>query len=399
VAPARYRSFSDHLDPAVIPKRILSLDGGGLRGVLTVGLLRRIETILRDRFGGDPAFRLCDYFDLIGGTSTGAIIAAGLALGMSVEQVHGHYLKLGESVFKRSFWRNGLVIPKYDSDKVASALKSVFGEHMLGSDAFRTGLMVMSKRYDSGSPWPLTNNPNAVYHSPRPGSTTIPNGEYPLWQVVRASTAAPSFFAPEWVDISRADPARGLAAVHGQFVDGGVSTANNPALQLLMTATVQGYKFGWRTGADRLLVVSLGTGKGNPAPGQTSGFESAAAAQAVLALKSLMDDCSDLIEAVMQWLSASPTARPLDREIGAVLPPLGGSAQISYLRYNVMLQRQWCKQHLDADWSDAFLSAMEAMDEPSHIGDLDVIGRRAGDKLIDPAHFGAPFDQGVVQVQ
>ena len=49
------------------PKRILTLDGGGIRGALTLGFLKRIEDILRRRVGDDPDFRLCDYFDLIGG--------------------------------------------------------------------------------------------------------------------------------------------------------------------------------------------------------------------------------------------------------------------------------------------------------------------------------------------
>ena len=91
-----YRTFTQHLDPSYKPKRILALDGGGIRGVLTAGLLRRMEDILRARAGGDPNFRLSDYFDLIGGTSTGSIIAAGLSLGMTAEEVRDHYFTLGE---------------------------------------------------------------------------------------------------------------------------------------------------------------------------------------------------------------------------------------------------------------------------------------------------------------
>src|SRR5580658_1692916 len=60
------------------PKRILALDGGGVRGIISLAYLERLETILRDRFGPDTV--LADYFDLIGGASTGAIIATGLAL-------------------------------------------------------------------------------------------------------------------------------------------------------------------------------------------------------------------------------------------------------------------------------------------------------------------------------
>jgi uncharacterized protein len=69
------------------PKRILALDGGGLKGIVTLGFLERIEDTMRERHGAGPGFRLAHYFDLIAGTSTGAIIAAALATGMSVSEV------------------------------------------------------------------------------------------------------------------------------------------------------------------------------------------------------------------------------------------------------------------------------------------------------------------------
>jgi hypothetical protein len=387
----KYRSFRQHLDPAVGPKRLLALDGGGLRGMLSVQVLRRIEALLRERHG-DPQLVLADYFDLIGGTSTGAIIAAGLALGMTVDEIEGHYRTLGGTVFKPSFWRRGLVVPKYDAELVGKALREVFGRRLLKSADLKTGLFVMSKRYDTGSPWPLTNHPQSRYFAERKGSTTIPNGEYPLWQVVRASTAAPMFFAPEAIQISRDDPERGLEAVHGQFLDGGVSTANNPALQMLKTVTMKGYAFEWRTGPDELLMVSVGTGKANPAPGPTSGFESAAAAQAVLALKSLMDDCSDQVEATMQWLSVSDTAREIDREMGVGGPVLGGQPQLRYQRYNVIFEKAWCRQHLGQNYGESFLRAMEAMDDPAQLDDLARIGKLAAERFVDGAHFPPAFD-------
>ena len=74
-------------------KRILSLDGGGVRGALSLGVLESVERLVRERLGREDA-RLCDYFDLIAGTSTGSIIAAGLALGMSVEELSKHSLGL-----------------------------------------------------------------------------------------------------------------------------------------------------------------------------------------------------------------------------------------------------------------------------------------------------------------
>jgi patatin-like phospholipase/acyl hydrolase len=91
-------SKQDHLDPSVGPKRILSLDGGGIRGILTLQFLETIETLVKQRLGRNAL--LCDYFDLIGGTSIGSIIAAGLACGMSVDALQKIYKKLGADVFQ-----------------------------------------------------------------------------------------------------------------------------------------------------------------------------------------------------------------------------------------------------------------------------------------------------------
>jgi predicted acylesterase/phospholipase RssA len=388
----RIRSFAEHLDPQVGPKRILALDGGGLRGVLTLGILRELEALLRARHGGQDDFRLCDYFDLIAGTSTGAIIAAALSLGMSVEEVHAHYLALGNVVFKRSLTRWGVLRAKYDADDVRKALQGVLGQRTMDSPDFRTGLLVMTKRLDTGSPWPITNNPSAKYFRGGSQSTTVANGDYPLWQVVRASTAAPYFFDPETIRIGRGDTARKIKAVVGDFVDGGVSPANNPALQALMTATMEGYRLNWPAGADRLLVVSVGTGKADPEVGHANILEARAALHAVLSLKALMEDCADQVETVMQWLSQSPTARRIDREIEQAQPPLGGAALCSYLRYNALLRPDWCRDNLGADFSAAELKALEAMDEPRNIGKLDALGRLTGQKLVKPEHFGAAFD-------
>jgi uncharacterized protein len=384
------RTLAQHLDPKTGPKRILALDGGGLRGVLTLGMLREIETLLRARHGDDPEFRLSDYFDLIAGTSTGAIIAGGLSLGMSVDEVHGHYMRLGNLVFKRSLTRWGALRAKFDAGKVRDALVGVFGDRRLDSPDFRTGLLVMTKRLDTGSAWPITNNPHARYFERGSQSQTIANREYPLWQVVRASTAAPHFFDPETLRIGR--PAEGRKAVSGDFVDGGVSPSNNPALQALMTATMEGYRLNWSTGPRELLVVSVGTGKADPAVGHANIVASRAAIHAVLSLAALMEDCADQVEAVMQWLSESPTARAIDREMGTAGPTLGGRAMCSYLRYNVLLQADWVKQQLGETISAKALKALEAMDQPDNIPELDRLGRLAGERLIDAAHFDPVFD-------
>ena len=384
-----YPTFKEHLDPSKGPKRILALDGGGLRGVLTLGILREIETLLRERHG-DPSLRLGHYFDLIAGTSTGAIIAAGLSLGMSVDEVHGHYMNLGKIVFKRNLLRWGALRAKFDSDNVREALVDVFGERKLDSKDFLTGLLVVTKRLDTGSAWPITNNPNAKYFKGGANSTTIPNADYPLWQVVRASTAAPSYFDPETIDIGRAEG--GMKAVTGDFVDGGVSPSNNPTLQALMTATMEGYRFGWAVGEKVLQVVSVGTGKADAEVGHANIIESTPAIHAVLSLKALMADCADQVEAIMQWLSSSPTARCIDREMDKAQPPLGSAAMCSYLRYNVLFQTDWWAENLGESVSAETLKELEAMDKPANIPELDRIGRLVGAKLVKAAHFDTSFD-------
>jgi uncharacterized protein len=384
------RTLAQHLDPQAGPKRILALDGGGLRGVLTLGMLREIESRLRARQGGDPAFRLSDYFDLIAGTSTGAIIAAALTLGMSVDEVHGHYLRLGNVVFKRSLLRWGALRAKFPADKVREALVGVFGDRRLDSADLRTGLLIVAKRLDTGSTWPLTNHPRSRYFERGTQATTIANREYPLWQVVRASTAAPYFFDPEPIRIGRG--ADGVKAVSGDFVDGGVSPHNNPALQALMTATIPGYGFNWEAGEGRVLVVSVGTGKADAEVGHRNVLEGTAAIHAVLSLKALMEDCSDHVETMMQWLSRSPTARQIDREIGTIAAPLGGKALCSYLRYNVHLTPEWFAAQFGESVSAKALTALAAMDQPDNIPELDRVGRMAGDRLVKAAHFDAAFD-------
>src|SRR5690348_12023103 len=84
------------------PRKILALDGGGIRGVITLEILLEIETQLRNKLG-NPNLTLSDYFDYIGGTSTGAIIAAGMALGKSVEEMLNFYDQYGAQMFDHAF--------------------------------------------------------------------------------------------------------------------------------------------------------------------------------------------------------------------------------------------------------------------------------------------------------
>jgi len=371
------------------PKRVLCLDGGGIRGILTLGILERVEALLGKRSEVPDEFRLCDYFDVISGTSTGAIIAAGLAIGMSVAELREMYEKLGTEIFKTSALRFGVFRAKYGKKSLEKRLKAVLSDYAtLNSDTLKTGLLVVTKRLDSGSPWPLSNNPRGKYFKTRNGRTYIPNGDYPLWKVVRASTAAPHFFQPEDIIITKARTDEEDDVV-GEFVDGGVSPHNNPALQTLMYVTLKGYRVGWELGADKLLVVSVGTGRSNPSV-DSSLF---AAQHAGRSLLSLMNDAADLNETILQWLSSSRTSRVIDREVGKLSKDqLGGADQISYARYNAELDGEWLRKHAKVKIDDARAAALGAMDQPSNVPLLLEIGRAVGKRHVKAADFPACFD-------
>jgi predicted acylesterase/phospholipase RssA len=240
------------------PKRILSLDGGGSRGLLTLGFLSKLEAHLEQR-SGDPNFRLSQYFDLIGGTSTGAIIATTLALGWKVHQVVDLYFQLLPAIFARPQVPGPLrlLIPAFKNTALTAALNEYLDDRQLKSEDLQTGLAIHAKRIDSGSAWVVVNNPDWCYFNSADKSG-IANSDFYLRDLVQGSAAAPTYFNDVRVPLQRNK--RGGISGYAHFFDGGVSPNNNPALQLLLTVTEPAFGFNWATGADNLLIWSVGTG-------------------------------------------------------------------------------------------------------------------------------------------
>jgi predicted acylesterase/phospholipase RssA len=379
------RTRDQHLfDPG--PKRILALDGGGVRGILTLQYLKRMEELLCKRTRNDPNFRLSQYFDLIGGTSTGSIIATGLALGWTVEKLETLYNELAGQVFQRSIWRQGILQAKFPRTPLIKALTMQFGDRTLGSEDLQTGLMIMTKRLDSGSPWPLMNNPKGHYFDPvSKKGTAAPNKDFLLREVVRASTAAPHYFNPERLRIGK--------NAEGAFVDGGVSPHNNPALQLLLMATAKGFGLKWAAGADQLLLVSVGTGAQEIRLSVNEIMNMSSAKVSLQALTSLMNDCDAMNQTILQWMSGSPTAWKIDREIGDLQGDiLGGRELFSYLRYNVVLDREWLQTNLGVDLKAREVKGLQEMDKPKNMSKLALLGATASHVQIQPDHFPTVFD-------
>lgn len=227
---------------------MLALDGGGIRGLIALGILERIEKLVAEKTGKT----ICEYFDYIAGTSTGAIIAAALSRGLTTKEVVEFYASSGKEMFEPSRLIERIKY-FYTADPLKARLQEVFGrDTTLEPDNLRCLLLVVTKNVTTDSPWPISSNPDAKYNDPALKDCNL---RIPLWQLVRASTAAPVYFPPEIVQWDATDVSKTFV-----FVDGGVTPYNNPAFLLYRMATEPAYRLNWKKGENDLLIVSVGTG-------------------------------------------------------------------------------------------------------------------------------------------
>ena len=353
-------------------KRVLSLDGGGIRGITSIAFLERIETLLRARSGRGESFRLADHFDLIGGTSTGAIIAAGLATGRSVEHLKALYFDLANRVFRRTWARVPYLQARFGSWPLEEILRAELGDILLEDPAIRTRLAIVVKRVDTGSPWIISNLPGQPYWNDGAGGEYTGNRYYKLVNVIRASTAAPFFFGPERIPIS--------AGVTGSFIDGGLTPYNSPMLPLLMLATVRRYGLSWPLGPENQSMVSLGTGRFTA---RVTGGWTPAVKFAVDTLRGLVSDCQQTSLALMQWLSEPHTPWWLDGDIeGLEGEILGGRPLLSFQRYDLQLEQAWLREHCGADIGPDEVRALQSMDRPASMAKLYELAKIAAERQL-----------------
>lgn len=312
-------------------KRLLALDGGGIRGIFTLEVLARIEALLRARTG-NPDLVLADYFHYIAGTSTGGIIATCLSWGLSVATIEDLYIHRSIEMFRPEAWYKRWR-SKFAAEAMTRILTHIFSEDgegrvpaLLGTKKLRTLLMLVMRNYSTGSPWPVSNNPAALFNDP---SSPECNLRIPLWQLVRASTAAPTYFLPETIL---------LGGKRHVFVDGGVTPYNNPALQLYLMATLPCYRLGWETGVDKMLLVSVGTGRVRVTSGALTATQMSLLFHARSVPVALIDSSSLQQDMMCRVLGECRVGGEIDTEIGdlkADLAPLSSGRNFTYLRYDL----------------------------------------------------------------
>ncbi|TLW89210.1 patatin-like phospholipase family protein, partial [Wolbachia endosymbiont of Drosophila santomea] len=208
-------------------KYILSVDGGGIRGIIPAIILAEIEQRTRKT--------IAEIFDLMAGTSTGGIVVAGLCKKdkpqYSANDLVEFYREYGPYIFKSSFFRRSILswfnCAQYPHKNIESVLDKYFGEDILKN----TLSNVLITSYD------IQNNCPFFFKSWKEGNIKLKDA-------LRAATAAPTYFAPKYLKVNQKEMV---------LVDGGVF-ANNPA--------ACAYASGKRLFPnDDILLLSIGTGR------------------------------------------------------------------------------------------------------------------------------------------
>ncbi len=226
--------------------RILSIDGGGIKGIIPGTILAHLEEKIQQATGNN-ADRIADYFDLIAGTSTGGILTCLLLCPdnsnrpkYTAKEAVDFYLKKGDSIFSSDIWKriktmNGLLDEKYSATELENGFVEFFGDTKL-SQLIKPCLITA---YDiEYSKTVFFNSMDLKKH---------PDNDFLVRDVARATSAAPTYF-----EVSRISSNNGT---YYPLIDGGIF-ANNPAMCAFAEATKLQNDFS----IQNTFILSLGTG-------------------------------------------------------------------------------------------------------------------------------------------
>ncbi|MGO3719345.1 MAG: CBASS cGAMP-activated phospholipase [Mesonia hippocampi] len=229
--------------------KILSIDGGGIKGVFPAMFLMLLEDELKNRPDGKT--KIYHHFDLITGTSTGGIIAIALALGIPAKEIYNLYLDNAKNIFgnKKSFFFGQILNSAHERNFLEKLVRDKFKEANGGSDPrlndCKTDICIPI--YDL-----IQGNPSVLKTKYHPGFGR--DYHMPAYQAAMATSAAPTYFDPytsNYIDLN------GTKKDFSNKVDGGVM-ANNPTLVAFLEA-IKAFK----TDMSQLEILSLGTGHKN----------------------------------------------------------------------------------------------------------------------------------------
>jgi len=289
-------------------------------------------------------------------------------MGMSVDEIRSFYKNNGKDMFeyagKLNEYKNA---QKYYAHKLETILKEVCGvDTTLQSDKLKTLFLVVMHNIDTDSAWPIMNNPYAKYNDLEKNGERS-NLHLSLWQLLRASTAAPTYFLPEEINVGERI---------FSFVDGAITPYNNPAFQAYLMSTLKAYNINWHKGEENLLLVSIGTGEAEMNGIEDSILDSLGIVQKAKSVpKHLLNSIAYQQDMLCRIFGNCLVGDVLDAEIGDLKDANGSGCTnenlFTYLRYDVKLSRESFKalslEHINPkDVSE--LDAVEAIDAMAEVG-------------------------------
>jgi len=209
--------------------------------------------------------------------------------------------------------------------------------------------------------------------------------KFPLWQLVRASTAAPTYFPPELIRVGEHDFV---------FVDGGVTMYNNPAFQLFLMSTLGAYGLGWPTGEDKMLLVSVGTGAAAKADDSLRPDEMNLLYNMKSIPAALMSAALNEQDMLCRVFGRCRHGAMIDRELGDLIdrepgvaerqPGLPGERKFTYVRYNADLSAAGLAE---LGLHDIRPDNVQKMDSVDYIEELQKIGQQVAQRDVARDHF------------
>ena len=227
----------------------MSIDGGGIRGIIPAVILNHIEKRLQSLTGNNHT-TLADYFDLVAGTSTGGILACFYLLPpISGQEAHSRYFaadaidmyaRHGKEIFNRKLLRFGVAQEKYPVTGLEKVLNDCMGDATLAQS--RKNCMVTA--YD------VTERKAVLFTSPE--ARLYEHKNYLMRDVARATSAAPTYFELAAI--------RSMGGAASYLIDGAVF-AGNPTVCAMVEANKSVYEACANPSINDLYIVSVGTGK------------------------------------------------------------------------------------------------------------------------------------------
>ena len=358
------------------PKRILTIDGGGVRTIIGMMFLKKLEAVLSKNSDNPESFRLCHYFDLIAGSSHGSIIASLLATGHQVDEIIEYSIDGFRDIFGGFLpLTRAALFPSQTKNKLESHIFNALGDIRLGGSELKTGLAIFAKRIDTNTTWIITNSPFSQFYDPPPGLThTKPTKDMRLADFAIAGISFPPFFRSQTIEIAKEH--------ESTFVDGFLGPYACPALGTFLAIQSPTYGFNWQLGPDNVAIYSVGSGTNIYSP-KLKKKNPKRLLEAAYTFGGIAIETSEFGHNLMQSLGQQHPVNPSHAQHNSIAPSSNSKKLFRYTRYDVKFTSAWVNENCGLSYSDKDLERIARFYRIDDIDELMTIGNAAANRQVD----------------